>query len=832
MNKEDILKIYEKRRKISDCTLKMLTNAVAFDKNLSADEAEIQIRKLIADGDLVLEPVTHTLNTPDELGLKQGVLLKNPKGFGFVTVPGRAEDVFIPSAFMGRAIYGDRVLIEIVQDKFNSQKECGIIRAITGHSTKNIVGSIEKVGKKVVLVPDEEDRYPMIEISKNFTLDALPGDKVVVKIQSYDDKMPKGEVVEILGDSYDPSVQVLGILRTFDLYEEYPEKQISYAKTIKQEVLPEQIKGRLDLRDMLIFTIDGDDAKDLDDAISLSMNDDGTYHLGVHIADVSEYVKPNNVLAEEAYERATSNYFPRLVIPMLPKELSNGICSLNPNVDRLTLSAFMDIDHKGNVVNFDIHKSVINSKERMTYKNFQKILDGDAEMCERYKNLVDVAKNMGALADILSRNRQKRGELDFDIPESQIILDENNEVVDIRPYPIEKSNQLIESFMVVTNEAVAEYMGKLEIPAIYRVHNLPDPERLEAFNRFLGQYGLAINLRNNDFAEIRPLDFQRLLKEIENKEYGEVVRKVALRSTKKAYYDVEDLGHFALANHHYCHFTSPIRRLPDLIIHTIIKEYLDGNLTSERKKYWERATVELARNASEKERNADEAERTVEDFYKCKYMARFLGQEFEGKVNGVTADRIFVELPNTVEGAIKISDLPYDNYVLDEDLHRLDGEHMSFKMGDSVRIKVLATNETARTIDFGLIRNYEKERNNYEVSFDKEPTIKKKLYDTTGEAYYIERRSNDETRKEFYDRIGMKDPRQERCPLVTAKNNSHKKGKNKRKSFDHYQCDSRAFDNYGNKKENESKKQRRQFQDKTKFLKKDNSERNNPFEMR
>lgn len=833
MNNEEILKIYEKRKKISDCTLKMLTNAVAFDKNLSADEAEIQIRKLLADGDLVLEPVTQTLKTPDEMGLKQGVLSKNPKGFGFVSIKGQAEDVFVPSVFMGKAIYGDRVLVEIVKDKFNPDKDCGIIRAITGHSTKNIVGTIEKVGKKVVLVPDEVDRYPMIEIQKNFTLDALAGDKVVVKIQSNDDKMPKGEVVEILGDSYDPSVQVLGLLRTYDLYEEYPEKQVAYAKTIKQEVLPEQTKGRLDLRDMLIFTIDGDDAKDLDDAISLSMNDDGTYHLGVHIADVSEYVRPNSVLAEEAYERATSNYFPRLVIPMLPKELSNGICSLNPNVDRLALSVFMDIDHKGNVVNFDIHKSVINSKERMTYKNFQKILDGDQEMCERYEHLVDVAKNMEGLADILSRNRQKRGELDFNIPESQIILDENNDVVDIRPYPIEKSNQLIESFMVVTNEAVAEYMGKMEIPAIYRVHSLPDPERLEAFNRFLGQYGLAIKAPNNDFAEIRPLDFQRLLKEIEDKEYAEVVRKIALRSTKKAYYDIEDLGHFALANHHYCHFTSPIRRLPDLIIHTIIKENLDGNLTPERKKYWERTTIELARNASEKERNADEAERTVDDYYKCKFMSRFLGQEFEGKVNGVTAERIFIELPNTVEGAIKIADLPYDNYVLDEDLHRLDGEHMSFKMGDTVKIKVLATNETARTIEFGLIRNFEKDYHTDGVSYDKQPTIKKKLYDEKGEAYYIERRSSDETRKEYFDRIGMKDPHDDRPPRVTVKNGKGKgngKGKNNRRNFENYQGDSRQFGNFDKKKDDESKKQRRKFQDISKFLKKNNNE--NDFDGR
>lgn len=819
MDKEQILKIYQKRKKMGNCSYKMLINAIAFDQNLSADEAELQLRKVIANGELVLEPITRTLKTPEEMGLRRGVLAKNPKGFGFVSIEGQTEDVFIPSAFMGKALYGDRVLIEIVDDKFHPEKKCGIIRAVTGHSTKNIVGTIEKVGKKIYLSPDEADRYPKVEIGRNFTLDSLPGDKVVVRIRSYDDAVPQGEVVEILGDSYDPSVQVLGILRTYDLYEQYPEKQVNYAQTIKQEVTEEQMKGRLDLRDMLIFTIDGDDAKDFDDAISLSINNDGTYHLGVHIADVSEYVKPNSVLAEEAYERATSNYFPRLVIPMLPEALSNGICSLKPNVDRLTLSVFMDIDKKGNVIKFDIHKAVINSKERMTYKNFQKILDGDEEMCERYEHLVETARNMETLSDILSKHRKVRGELDFDIPESQIVLDENNDVVDIRPYLIEKSNQLIESFMVVTNEAVAEYMGKLEIPAIYRVHNLPDPERLEAFNRFLGQYGLALKVPNNNFAEIRPVDFQRLLKEIEDKEYGEIVRKVALRSTKKAYYDIEDLGHFALANRHYCHFTSPIRRLPDLIIHTILKENIDGQLTPERKKYWGRTTIELARNSSEKERNADEAERSVDAYYKCKFMSRFLGQEFDGKVNGVTADKIYVELPNTVEGAIKIADLPYDNYVLDEDLHRLDGERSSFKMGDSVRVLVLATNDVARTIDFGLVRNYEKEYNSKSESYKKEPTIKKKMYDTNGEAYYIERRSGDETRREFYERIGMQVPRG-RNPNVTVKK-STKNGKNKRKSFENYQGDSKRFGD-GSKKKEDEKKSRRQFQDPSKFLKKNN----------
>ncbi len=818
MDKQKIIDIYNSQKSNGICTVKTLSQAVANTMGLDEEAAEYQVKLLIDNGDLVFDLNSKSLKTPQELGLVQGILTKNPKGYGFVSVEGQAEDIFVPSVFMGKALYGDRVLVEIVDDKFNEGKTCGIIRAVTGHTTKNIVGTVEKHGKKLYLVPDDADRYPMIEIEPNFTLDALPNDKVVVKIQSYEDKLPHGEVVEILGDSYDASVQVRGLLRSYDLNENYPEKQVEYAKKIPQQVLPEQIEGRLDLRDQLIFTIDGDDAKDFDDAISLTINDDGTYHLGVHIADVSEYVSPNSVLAEEAYARATSNYFPRLVIPMLPTELSNGICSLNPQVDRLTLSVFMDIDKNGRVLNFDINKAVINSKERMTYKNFQKILDGDKEMLLRYPHLIEIARNMEKLSDILSKNRDKRGELNFDLPETEIILDENNEVVDIQAYPIEKSNQLIESFMVVTNEAVAEFMGKMKIPGIYRVHNIPDPERLASFNRFLGQYGLAIKCEGDDLAEIKPLDFQRLLKEIEDKDYGEVVRKVALRSTKKAYYDVEDLGHFALANKHYCHFTSPIRRLPDLIIHTIIKEYLDGKLNAERKNYWERYTVELARNSSEKERNADEAERTVNDYYMCKYMAKFLGEEFEGKVNGVTADRIFVELPNTVEGAISVADLPFDNYVLDEDLHRLDGEHLSFRMGDTLKVKVLSVNETARQINFGLVRDFVKDYPT--VNMEREPIIRKKVYEQNGESYFVERRSRDESKQDFLRRIGKEDTSARRSNSRPHRDKGHKdRGKGKRQQnryFENYEGDSKRFQN--KKKESEPLSTRRNFRE-NKYLK-------------
>lgn len=772
MERQDILNLYQKQRKKGKCTFKMLANTMAYAFDLNESEAEAQLKEMMRNGDFVFDEDAKSLRTPQELGLVQGVLSKNAKGYGFVRINGQAEDIFVPSVYMGKALNGDRVLLEIVDDKFNADKVCGIIRAVTGHTSRNIVGTVQKKNKRLYLLPDESDKYPMIEISPNFSLDALPNDKVVVKVQSYEDRFPVGEVVEILGDSYEASAQIKAILRSFDLYENYPEKQVNFAKKIPQEVQPEQLKGRLDLTEELIFTIDGDDAKDFDDAISLSMNEDGTFRLGVHIADVSEYVKPNSVLAEEAYERGTSTYLPRLVLPMLPNDLSNGICSLKPQVVRLTVSSFMDINHNGEVTNFQPVISFIKSQERMTYKNFQKILDGDKEMCLRYPHLIKVAKQMKELSDILEKNRVRRGELDFDLPETQINLDEDYNVVDITPYPVLDSNKIIESFMVINNEEMAKFFEKNKLPGIYRVHGTPDPDRLEAFNRFLGQYGLAIKVKGNDFAEIQPKDFQKLLKQIEDKEYGEVIRKVALRSTKKAYYDVEDLGHFALANENYCHFTSPIRRLPDLICHTILKEHLRNSLTAERKTYWDKMIVSLARNASEKERVADDAERAVNDYYKCKYMANFLGEEFVGKVNGVTSDRIFVELPNTVEGAIKIADLPYDNYILDEDLHRLDGKYMSFKMGDTIKVRVLATNDLTRTIDFGLVKDFVKQ---YDEIIDKEPTIKKKMYEKNGESYFIDRRSSDESRKEYYERIGFNQRREERKARVQAKKQALKK---------------------------------------------------------
>jgi len=555
-----------------------------------------------------------------------------------------------------------------------------------------------------VYVAPDKDVFPNIVIPANFQLDARTGDKVVVKVKEYSDKQPTGEIVEILGESYKPEVELIAIARSYELDEKYPEEQQREAEKVKQELNADDLTGRLDLRNELIITIDGDDAKDLDDAISLKKNKDGTWHLGVHIADVGEYVKMDSVLDREAFNRATSVYFPRFVIPMLPKALSNGICSLNPQVPRLALSVFMDINENGKVLKHEIKETVIESKERMTYKNVQAILDGDEDLRNRYAEIVPMLEDMAKLSDILKNMRFKRGEVDFELRETKIELDENNEVTEVKEYPYLQSNGIIESFMLVANETVAEHYENLKLPFCYRIHQKPDSDRYDKFLTFLKQYNVSIK----DAEEgLNGSKLQNLFDKISEEDYATVVRRVALRTMKKAIYAPENDGHFALAAPYYCHFTSPIRRYPDLCIHRIIKKDIRGELTPESIEYLKEFVTKACRQSSEKERNADEAERTVDDYLKCLYMKKHLGEEFDGVISGVTDNALYVELPNTIEGEIKIADLPYDEYEYDEVMHRLAGKNRCFKLGDKMKIKVLSSNEISRELCFGPI--FEKE---------------------------------------------------------------------------------------------------------------------------
>ena len=699
----EIKEIFESNN-LSGSTKKELANFLVSKFGIEKPVAFFEIEKAMQNGDIILNDDTDTIMLPREMGLTKAKLSLSTKGYGFAMIEGRENDVFIPKPFVGKALNGDTILVEIQPDKFDTTKEIAIVRQVLKHTDLNIVGIVQKGKRGMIYVTPDREVFPNIVIPANFQLDARTGDKVVVKVKEYSDKQPTGEIVEILGESYKPEVELLAIARSYELDEKYPEEQQREAEKVKQELSADDLVGRLDLRNELIITIDGDDAKDLDDAISLKKNSNGTWRLGVHIADVGEYVKMDSVLDKEAFNRATSVYFPRFVIPMLPKALSNGICSLNPQVPRLALSVFMDINNDGQVVKHEIKETVIESNERMTYKNVQAILDGDEALRTRYAEIVPMLEDMATLSDILRNMRFKRGEVDFELRETKIELDENNDVTEVKEYPYLQSNGIIESFMLVANETIAEHYENLKLPFCYRIHQKPDNERYENFLTFLNQYNVSIK----DAEEgLNGSKLQNLFDQIKEEEYATVVRRVALRTMKKAIYAPENDGHFALAAPYYCHFTSPIRRYPDLCIHRIIKKDLRGELTPESVEYLKGFVTKACKQSSEKERNADEAERTVDDYLKCMYMKKHLGEEFDGVISGVTDNALYIELPNTIEGEVKIADLPYDKYEYDEIMHRLAGKNHCFKLGDKMKIKVLSSNEISRELCFGPI--FEKE---------------------------------------------------------------------------------------------------------------------------
>lgn len=702
---DKLSKIFEEE-KLSGYNKKELAEFLANKFKIEKSVAYFEIEKALNEGELVLGKDDQALFLPKELNLVKAKLSLSARGYGFAIIEGRENDLFIPKAFLGKALNGDTVLVEIQPDKFNPEKEMGIIRQVVKRTDLNIVGTVEKGKRGSIYVVPDNNLYPAITIPREFELDARKGDKVVVKIKDYSDKAPSGEIVEVLGESFKPEVELLGIARSYNLDENYPEEQLRLAEKVPQELTAKDLEGRLDLRGERIITIDGDDAKDLDDAISLTKNADGTWHLGVHIADVGNYVPMDSVLDQEAFERATSVYFPRFVIPMLPKALSNGICSLNPQVPRLTLSVFMDIDNQGKVIRHSIHEAVIESKERMTYNNVQKILDGDEALRERYKDIVPMIEDMSKLSDILKNMRLKRGEVDFELRETKIELDENNEVSEVKEYPYLKSNEIIESFMLVANETVAQHYEKLKMPFCYRVHQKPDSERYENFLTFIKQYG--VNIKDADEG-LNGSKLQNLFDEISGEDYSTVVRRVALRTMKKAIYSPSCDGHFALNAPYYCHFTSPIRRYPDLCIHRIIKKDLRGELNKENTEYLKGFVAKACKQSSEKERNADEAERAVDDYLKCLYMKKHLGEEYEGVISGVSESAIFVELPNTIEGQINVADLPKDTFEYDDIMHRLVGKNHTYRLGDTLKIKVLSSNEISRELTFGLVREMEAE---------------------------------------------------------------------------------------------------------------------------
>lgn len=633
-----------------------------------------------------------------------GVLEGHERGYGFVVPDDKdRDDIFIPAENMAGAMHGDRVVANILSKSWNGRRAEGEIIRILQRENQFIVGTFEESKNFGFLIPDDQRIAYDIFIPKSSFNNAKNRQKVVVEITRWPEprRNPEGKVVEILGYLGEKGTDILSIIRQFKLPEEFPEQVQEEAASIGQEISEKDLEGRVDLRHLKTFTIDEADAKDLDDAVSIQVLENGNYSLGVHIADVSHYVKEGSYLDKEALNRGNSVYLIDRVVPMLPKELSNGICSLNPNEDRLTLSVIMEIDRDGNVVNHQIEEAVINSKARLIYDDVSDYLEKDDEEAkEKLKDLLIELDHMKDLAKTLYEKRDKRGSIDFDFPETYISLDENGYPVEIGKIERRIANRIIEEFMLVTNETVAEEYFWAEIPFLYRIHEEPAQEKLSDFAKFIHNFGYRLKGK-----EIHPKELQMLTKEIKGKKEEIVISTLLLRSLKKAKYSSQPDVHFGLASRYYSHFTAPIRRYPDLVIHRIIKENLKGRLTPNRQEYLEGVLPDIADHTSMTERRAEEAEREVEDMKKAQYMSDKIGEKYEGIISSLTNFGIFVQLENTIEGLVHFRNMLDDYYNFDEDNYYIIGERTGriYRLGDVVKVEVVGADPLRRNIDFNLV---------------------------------------------------------------------------------------------------------------------------------
>lgn len=610
------------------------------------------------------------------------------------------DDVFIAGKDLKGAINNDTVVCEVGRERNGNRLEGKVIQ-ILERGNEHVVGKIFLSKNSAMVMPDDVKFGKDIVVPISKILNAQNGDKVVVKIDNYSNKKnPVGQVVEVLGAPNKIETEVKAIIRSYDLYEEFPKKVVDYANTMPDEVDKKKYANRRDLTKLNCFTIDGEDSRDLDDAISISKNADGTYKLGVHIADVGEYVTYGSVLDKEAFKRGTSVYFPSLVLPMLPRNLSNGICSLNENENRLALSVFMDIDAQGTVKNYDICESIIQSKKRFTYTTVTKILEGDEQAIKENKPFVNDLLTMNELNKILIKMREKRGAIDFDIPEVKITLNDLGDVLNVEKAPRDDSHRLIESFMVAANETIATHYNKIKAPFVYRIHETPDGEKMANFVNLATKMGVKTTVNPENVA---PLDLQKILKQVSEMDCKYMLNKICLRSMKKAKYSPDCIGHFGLASVKYCHFTSPIRRYPDLTIHRIIKADLRGELTGKFLTEQRQFVLASSMHSSDREQAAEKVERDVDDLYRVFYMTHHVGEEFEGKISGVTNFGVFVELENTVEGMVRIADLPRDSYEYDENEFVLKGAKEKFVIGNPVKVKCVRADILAREVDFVLV---------------------------------------------------------------------------------------------------------------------------------
>ncbi|MCI5936568.1 MAG: ribonuclease R [Eubacterium sp.] len=634
-----------------------------------------------------------------------GRFMATLRGFGFVRVEGEDDDYFISEKSCGNAFHGDTVQIHVTKKKHGAgkRKEAVVVKVLE-RATTTLVGTFTKNKKVTFVIPDFE-KFPDIYIPKGGTMDAVQGHKVLVELTSYGDsgKSPEGIVTRILGHAGDPGVDILSVIKGFGIPEEFPEDVWNQLKQIPDEVSSEDYAGRVDLRGVDTVTIDGEDAKDLDDAITIHKNGKNEYELGVHIADVSHYVTEGSALDKEAIQRGTSVYLVDRVIPMLPHKLSNGICSLNAGEDRLALSCMMTIDRKGKVVSHRIAETVIRVTERMSYNDVNDILTYQKEeTCKRYETLIPMFETMKELAAILRKQRKKQGSIDFDFPECKIHLDEKGKPIEIVPYDRNVATKIIEEFMLIANKVVAEEYFWLEIPFLYRTHEYPDLEKIRDLARMTAGFGYHMKVGKE---EVHPKEIQRLIEKMEGTKEEAFLSRLTLRAMKRAQYSTVNEGHFGLATQYYCHFTSPIRRYPDLQIHRIIKENIRYGIKGRRYSHYEEILPEIAKKASDYERRADDAEREVEKMKKTEYMLDRVGNIYSGVISGVTSWGIYVELPNTVEGMVRLADMQDDRYVFEEDKYRVIGHRSGriFQMGQAVKVVVENVDLPTRNIDFAMV---------------------------------------------------------------------------------------------------------------------------------
>lgn len=695
------------------------------------------LQELLAEGSLMLTLKGKYMKSNGKV--LTGTYISNSKGFGFVEIEGREEDLFIPEDKTNGAFHKDIVQVALLPGNSGKRQEAQVIKIIARGMTQ-VVGTYERSKENYgFVVPDNPKLAQDIFVPKERSKGAMSGHKVVVEITDYgtDRRSPEGKIVEILGHINDPGVDIMSIVRGYELPVEFSEKIMNQVERVSQEVSEADCSGRRDLRDVTMVTIDGEDAKDLDDAVSVSY-DGEKYHLGVHIADVTNYVQENSALDREALKRGTSVYLVDRVIPMLPHALSNGICSLNAGVDRLALSCLMTIDLRGEITDYEICESVIRVNRRMSYTVVKKLLEGEnvsaepaqgsgkavtkesekiaskmreiAALQEEYKELLPMFREMEKLAGILREKRRKRGSIDFDFPECKIYLDRDGHPLDIKPYERNVATDIIEDFMLAANETVAQHFYWMELPFVYRIHDVPDGERIQKLSAIINNFGYYMKSIGRAGAkvsseEIHPKEIQKLLAKIAGTPEEAMISRLALRSMKQAKYSTECTGHFGLACPYYCHFTSPIRRYPDLQIHRIIKEQLRGRMNEERIAHYREILPEVAKHSSETERRADEAERETDKLKKVEYMEDRIGENFEGVISGITGWGIYVELPNTVEGLVHVSKLSGDYFYYNEKACEMVGEATgrTFKLGMPVTVCIDGCDRFTRTIDMSLV---------------------------------------------------------------------------------------------------------------------------------